>query len=84
MPSAAGPQHDSVPFPRQPRLQKPQPNYEFRVISLPRTTPRTQVREILSHEAEYGHWELARSVLYIGGARKLWLRRRVQRVESTL
>lgn len=60
------------------------PTYEFRIITLPRTTPKNQVRELLSHEAEYGHWELARSVLYVGGARKLWLRRRVQRVVSTL
>lgn len=75
---------DSQQIDSSRRSPKPRPRYEFRVISLPRTTPRTQVREILSQEAEYGHWELARSVLYIGGARRLWLRRRVQRVESTL
>lgn len=61
-----------------------QPAYEFRVITLDRTTGRSQVREMLAQEAEYGQWELARTVLYVGGLRKLWLRRRLHRVVSTL
>jgi hypothetical protein len=34
--------------------------------------------------AEYGKWELQRTVLYRGGARRYWLRRRIIRVRSTL
>lgn len=60
------------------------PTYEFRVITLDRTTPRSDVRAMLQQEAEYGHWELARSVLYVGGTRRVWLRRRLHRVASTL
>ncbi|TGO04498.1 DUF5703 family protein [Serinibacter arcticus] len=58
--------------------------YEFRVLTLPRTTSGGDVRKLLTDEAEYGRWELARSRLYIGGTRKVWLRRKVLRVASTL
>lgn len=63
---------------------RPSATYEVRVITLDRSTPRSMDRTLLSQEAEYGHWELARTVLYEGGARKMWLRRRVQKVVSTL
>ncbi|MFC4555698.1 DUF5703 family protein [Georgenia faecalis] len=58
--------------------------YEFRVLSLPRDTSRGDVRRLLTEQAEYGRWELARSRLYIGGTRKVWLRRKIIRVRSTL
>ncbi|MGO1173966.1 MAG: DUF5703 family protein [Actinomycetaceae bacterium] len=49
--------------------------YEFRTVTIPR---------LITAEAEYGRWELARSVLYEGGSRKVVLRRRAMRVVSTL
>ncbi|PWD52273.1 hypothetical protein C8046_01490 [Serinibacter arcticus] len=58
--------------------------YEFRVLTLPRTTSGGDVRRLLTDEAEYGRWELARTRIYIGGTRKVWLRRKVLRVTSTL
>ncbi|CAM3759104.1 DUF5703 domain-containing protein [Occultella aeris] len=58
--------------------------YEFRVLTLPRSTSRHDVRRLLTEEAEYGRWELARLCLYVGGHRKVWLRRRVIKVASTL
>lgn len=58
--------------------------YEFRVLTIDRTTSRSDLRALLAAEAEYHHWELARTMLYIGGTRRVWLRRRVQRVASTL
>jgi len=58
--------------------------YEFRVLTLPPSASRSQVRQLLTEEAEYGRWELARTRLYLGGARKVWLRRKVIRVRSTL
>jgi hypothetical protein len=41
-------------------------------------------RRALTEEAEYGRWELARTLLYIGGRRKVWLRRKIIKVSSTL
>jgi hypothetical protein len=57
--------------------------YEFRVLTLPRGVHRSEVRRLLTDEAEYGHWELARVQLYMGGARRVWLRRRIMRVVRT-
>lgn len=58
--------------------------YEFRVITLPRTASRNEVRRLLTDEAEYGRWELARTSHYLGGIRKVWLRRKSVKVTSTL
>jgi hypothetical protein len=58
--------------------------YEYRVITLPRTTSRNDARRLLTEQAEYGRWELARTVLYEGGERRVWLRRKILRVQSTL
>lgn len=57
--------------------------YEFRVLTFPRDMSRSDVRQAITDQAEYGHWELARSRLYLGGARKVWLRRRIIRVRRT-
>ncbi|WP_454048884.1 DUF5703 family protein [Cellulomonas sp. Marseille-Q8402] len=58
--------------------------YEYRVVTIPRTTSRNDARRLLTDEAEYGRWELARTLLFTGGERKVWLRRRIIRVRSTL
>lgn len=58
--------------------------YEYRVLTLPRTTSRNDARRLLTEQAEYGRWELARTVLYAGGERRVWLRRKIIRVRSTL
>ncbi|WP_029287525.1 DUF5703 family protein [Cellulomonas sp. HZM] len=58
--------------------------YEFRVLTIPRTTSRGDARRMLTEQAEHGRWELARSVLYVGGERRVWLRRKIIRVRSTL
>ncbi|ACQ80503.1 conserved hypothetical protein [Beutenbergia cavernae DSM 12333] len=58
--------------------------YEFRVLTLPGTASRGSVRQMLTDEAEYGRWELARTRVYVGGHRRVWLRRKVVRVTSTL
>lgn len=56
---------------------------ETRVVVLPASMSRSEARAVLADEAEYGKWELARLVRYSGGARKVWLRRRVISVSST-
>lgn len=54
--------------------------YEFRVVRFPREVSRSEVRQALADHAEYGRWELHRVVVYMGGTRKAWLRRRIRRV----
>lgn len=58
--------------------------YEYRVLTIGRTTSKGDARRLLTAEAEYGRWELARTRLYAGGERKVWLRRKIIRVRSTL
>lgn len=69
---------------RSTRQPQAQPEYEYRLVSLPRTATTGEARRYLTDEAEYGRWELARSMIYQGGERKVWLRRRIIRVRSTL
>lgn len=57
--------------------------YEYRMLTIPRSTSGSDARQMLTDEAEYGRWELARSRLYAGGERKVWLRRKIIRVRPT-
>lgn len=59
------------------------PDYEYRFFRLPRGTSRSEARRLLTEHAEYGRWELARVQISYGGARRVWLRRRIIRVERT-
>ena len=58
--------------------------YEYRMLRLPPSTSRGDARRMLTEQAEYGRWELARTRLFAGGERKVWLRRKAIRVRSTL
>ncbi len=58
-------------------------DYEYRVMSFGREVAPAQVSQALSEHAEYGRWELARSAVYWGGRRRVWLRRRIIRVRRT-
>ena len=58
--------------------------WEYRMLTIPRSTSRNDARRMLTDEAEYGRWELARTRLYAGGVSKVWLRRKIIRVRSTL
>jgi len=57
--------------------------YEYRVLVFPRDVSRGDLRRAVADEAEYGHWELSRLRLYLGGGRRVWLRRRIIRVQRT-
>lgn len=57
--------------------------YEYRVLTFPRGVSRADMRRALIDHAEYDHWELARSALYVGGVRRAWLRRKIIRVRRT-
>ncbi|MEJ5915594.1 DUF5703 family protein [Pseudokineococcus sp. 1T1Z-3] len=56
-------------------------SYEYREIVLPRGTSRGEARARLTEEAEYGKWELAGVRLYLGGRRRVVLRRRIIRMD---
>ena len=53
--------------------------YEYLVLSFGRDTQRGDIRRQLTEHAEYGRWELERSVVYVGGRTRTWLRRRIIR-----
>ena len=57
--------------------------YDWRVVDIPASVSRADARAMLTEHAEFGAWELARSVLFVGGARRVWLRRRTMRVMRT-
>lgn len=57
--------------------------YEWRVLSWRPGVQRGEIRRALTEHAEYGHWELARTRTYFGGATRTWLRRRIIRPRST-
>lgn len=57
--------------------------YEYRVITIPRGVSRAEVQRVLAEHAEYGHWELARVRVFMGGLRRVWLRRRIIRIVRT-
>ncbi|WP_153397405.1 DUF5703 family protein [Ornithinicoccus halotolerans] len=57
--------------------------YEYQVLTFGRGESRSAVRQALSEQAEYGHWELYRVRLYWGGVRRAWLRRKIIRVRRT-
>ena len=59
------------------------PGYEYRMFRLPPGTSRSEARQVLTEHAEYGRWELARVQISFGGARRVWLRRRIIRVERS-
>ncbi len=57
--------------------------YEYRVLTFGPATSRAEARQAVVEHAEYGHWELARTVGYVNGQRRMWLRRKVMRVQRT-
>ena len=59
-------------------------HWEYLVITVaPRDSVAEARRRVVEH-AEYGRWELQRTILYRGGARRYWMRRRIIRGQSTL
>ncbi len=57
--------------------------YEYRVLTFDRRTSKSEARQQIREHAEYGRWELSRTVIYEGGVRRIWLRRRIMRVQRT-
>ena len=59
-------------------------NWEYLVMTVAPRDSVAEARQRVVEHAEYGKWELQRTVLYRGGARRYWMRRRIIRVRSTL
>ncbi|HCK79510.1 MAG TPA: hypothetical protein DHW34_05795 [Actinobacteria bacterium] len=57
--------------------------FELREVRVSREISRGALVRLLAEQAEYGHWELARLVLYPDGHRRVWLRRRIMKVART-
>lgn len=58
--------------------------YEYRMLTFGRETSRRESVQRLTEHAEYGQWELARTILGMGGRRTVWLRRKIIRMQPTL
>ena len=50
--------------------------YEYRAVQVPPRTTREELRQLLSINAEYGDWELARTQIWNNGRREVTVRRR--------
>jgi hypothetical protein len=61
----------------------PSTRYEWRVVDIPANVSRAEARAMLTEHAEFGAWELKRTVVFFGGARRVWLRKRTMRVVRT-
>jgi hypothetical protein len=59
-------------------------DYEYLVLSFGRDVQRSDIRRALTEHAEYGHWELARTRIYMGGLTRTWLRRRIIRARRSV
>lgn len=81
MVSMSEPQHASSAEPGL--LQPGSADFEWRVLTIPRGISRPDAKRLLAEHAEYGRWELARVRLYMGGTRRVWLRRKIIRVGRT-
>lgn len=57
--------------------------YEVRRFTLPRTMSNNATRQLLTEQAEYGSWELARLRRYADGRRDVWLRRKIIRARRS-
>jgi hypothetical protein len=57
--------------------------YEYRRLRLPHGTSRNTALRLLTDQAEYGRWELARMRVYPDGRREATLRRRIIRAVRT-
>ncbi|MCI0140916.1 DUF5703 family protein [Arthrobacter sp. KN11-1C] len=58
--------------------------YEYLVLTVSPDDSLPEARRRLVEHSEYGKWELERSILYIGGGRRFWLRRKVLNVQRTV
>ena len=59
-------------------------DYEYRLLTIPRGMSRAEARRVIAEHAEYGHWELDRTRIYVGGRTRTRLRRRIIRARRAV
>lgn len=59
-------------------------DWEYQPIRLPRDVSRLNATAELGLRAQFGGWELARTLLYADGTRKVWLRRKLSRMREAV
>lgn len=64
-------------------MDRTRATWEYRDLSLPRTTTRESTRMLLTEAAETQHWELDFIRLHADGRREVRLRRKVYRMLRT-
>ena len=52
-------------------------DWEYQPVRLPPDVSRSSAMTELGLRSQFGGWELARTLLYADGTRKVWLRRRL-------
>lgn len=57
--------------------------WEIREVPLPLKSSRQEAKNILTELAEYGRWELVRTRIYPNGIRRMWVKKKIMRVERT-
>lgn len=68
----------------EPALTSRDERYEYLSLTVAPTERVADARARVREHAEYGKWELTRSVILYGGTRRYVMRRRIMRVASTL
>ena len=58
-------------------------SWEIREVPLPKKVSRREAKELLTELAEYGRWELVRTRIYPNGVKRMWVKKRIQKVERT-
>lgn len=58
--------------------------YEIERLTIGRHISRRAVRQLLTDQAEYGGWELARLCRYRDGTREVWIRRKIIKARPTI
>jgi hypothetical protein len=54
-------------------------DWEYQPVRLPPDVSRISATTELGLRSQFGGWELARTLLYADGTRKVWLRRKLSR-----
>ena len=58
-------------------------NWEIREVPLPSHVSRRDAKIILTELAEYGRWELVRTRIYPNGVKRMWVKKKIQKIEKT-
>jgi hypothetical protein len=78
---------ETAPDPDQMAALEPgvvEGDWEYQPVRLPPDVSRLSASAELGLRSQFGGWELARTLLYADGTRKVWLRRKLSRMRETI